>query len=48
MAKPSLTLTHRVPSGRYTLRVRLLETVTAGLAQGSTVVKKRLRVEAGR
>ena len=46
MANPSLALTRRVPSGHYKLRVRLLETVSDGLAQGSTVVRKRLRARA--
>jgi hypothetical protein len=48
MARPSMALTRPVRSGRYTLRVRLLETVPVGLAQGATVVRKRLRAEASR
>jgi hypothetical protein len=48
MAKPSLRLTHKVGAGRYTLRIRLLETVESHLLQSSTVVRKRLSVRAGR
>ena len=42
MKRASLPLSKRLGPGRYRLRVRLLETVTHGLVQGSVVVRKRL------
>jgi hypothetical protein len=42
MGHASLPLTRHLARGRYTLRVRLLETVLNGLTQSSVVVGKRL------
>jgi hypothetical protein len=42
MGHASLRLTRHLARGRYTLRVRLLETVLNGLTQSSVVVGKRL------
>jgi hypothetical protein len=41
MKRASLPLSKRLRPGRYRLRVRVLETVTDGLVQGSVVVRKR-------
>ena len=40
--KVQLTLTKRLPKGRYSVRVRLLETVVRGSAQASIVVTRTL------